>query len=42
MLGLRGDAWQSLYHFTAGGTVEDARLTTLPAYPVPSKNSNHE
>jgi len=32
LLGLRGQAWQSLYHFTAGGAVEDARLTTLPAY----------
>jgi len=33
LLGLRGHAWQSLYHFTAGGAVDDARLTTLPAYP---------
>jgi SagB-type dehydrogenase family enzyme len=24
--------WQSLYHFTVGGFVEDVRLTTLPAY----------
>jgi SagB-type dehydrogenase family enzyme len=24
--------WQSLYHFTVGGHLEDARLTTLPAY----------
>ena len=32
LLGLRGDAWQSLYHFTAGGAVEDTRLTTLPPY----------
>ncbi len=24
--------WQSLYHFTIGGPVEDARLTTLPPY----------
>jgi SagB-type dehydrogenase family enzyme len=24
--------WQSLYHFTVGGPVEDVRLTTLPAY----------
>jgi SagB-type dehydrogenase family enzyme len=31
LLGLsRG--WQSLYHFTVGGPVEDTRLTTLPAY----------
>ena len=33
LLGLRDTAWQSLYHFTAGGAVDDARLTTLPAYP---------
>jgi SagB-type dehydrogenase family enzyme len=33
LLGLRNHAWQSLYHFTAGGAVDDARLTTLPAYP---------
>jgi SagB-type dehydrogenase family enzyme len=33
LLGLRGKAWQSLYHFTAGGPVDDVRLTTLPAYP---------
>jgi hypothetical protein len=26
-------AYQSLYHFTVGGPVEDKRLTTLPAYP---------
>jgi hypothetical protein len=33
LLGLEGKAWQSLYHFTVGGAVEDRRLTTLPAYP---------
>ena len=32
LLGLQGHAWQSLYHFTAGGAVEDSRLTTLPPY----------
>jgi SagB-type dehydrogenase family enzyme len=32
LLGLQGQAWQSLYHFTVGGAVEDPRLTTLPAY----------
>ncbi len=31
-LGLMGSAWQSLYHFTVGGAVDDARLQTLPAY----------
>lgn len=24
--------WQALYHFTVGGAVQDARLSTLPAY----------
>jgi SagB-type dehydrogenase family enzyme len=33
LLGLGGTAWQSLYHFTVGGPVEDRRLTTLPPYP---------
>jgi SagB-type dehydrogenase family enzyme len=32
LLGLEGHEWQSLYHFTAGGPVEDRRLTTLPPY----------
>jgi SagB-type dehydrogenase family enzyme len=32
LLGLEGLEWQSLYHFTAGGAVEDERLTTLPPY----------
>lgn len=32
LLGLQGSAWQSLYHFTAGGALEDSRLTSLPAY----------
>lgn len=31
-LDLDEDDWQSLYHFTVGGAVEDTRLTTLPAY----------
>ena len=33
VLGLRGHAFQSLYHFTVGMPVEDARLTTTPGYP---------
>ncbi len=33
ILGIEGNAFQSLYHFTVGGPVEDGRLTTLPAYP---------
>jgi SagB-type dehydrogenase family enzyme len=31
-LGLRGHAFQSLYHFTIGAPVEDGRLTTEPGY----------
>jgi nitroreductase len=34
VLGLEGMRYQSLYHFTMGGPVEDSRLTTLPAYPA--------
>ena len=34
VLGLRAMQYQSLYHFTMGGPIEDARLTTLPAYPA--------
>jgi nitroreductase len=33
LLGLEGHAFQSLYHFTVGVPVEDARLTTEPGYP---------
>jgi hypothetical protein len=32
LLGLTGDRFQSLYHFTAGGPVEDLRLRTLAPY----------
>ena len=32
VFGLTSRDWQSLYHFTVGGPVEDGRLTTLPAY----------
>jgi hypothetical protein len=32
VLGLQGHAFQSLYHFTVGMPVEDARLTTAPGY----------
>ena len=32
LLGLQDASWQSLYHFTAGGAVDDTRLTTLPPY----------
>ena len=30
--GIVSREWQSFYHFTVGGPVEDSRLTTLPAY----------
>jgi hypothetical protein len=33
LLGLSGNAWQSLYHFSMGMPVEDTRLTTEPGYP---------
>ena len=36
LFGFHGMAYQSLYHFTIGGHVEDSRLTTLPPYPVVS------
>jgi SagB-type dehydrogenase family enzyme len=32
LLGLKGDAWQDIYHFTIGGAVEDARLRTIAPY----------
>jgi len=32
--GMTNSDWQSLYHFTVGGAIEDTRLTTLPAYPT--------
>lgn len=31
-LGLRGEEFLDLYHFTVGGAVDDPRLTTLPPY----------
>ena len=33
VFGLTGTDYQSLYHFTIGGAVEDTRLTSLPPYP---------
>ncbi len=32
-IGLVDQSWQSLYHFTVGGAVDDPRLQTAPAYP---------
>ncbi len=34
VFGLEGLAFQSLYHFTVGGAVDDPRLTTLAPYPA--------
>ena len=36
-LGLEGDGFQVLYHFTVGGPVEDDRLQTFPPYESPSR-----
>jgi hypothetical protein len=33
MLGLTGEAWQSLYHFSMGVPVDDSRITSEPGYP---------
>jgi SagB-type dehydrogenase family enzyme len=35
LLGIDSLQYQSLYHFTIGGPVEDTRISTLPAYPHP-------
>jgi hypothetical protein len=32
--GIKGDALQSMYHFTVGAALIDERLQTLPPYPV--------
>jgi hypothetical protein len=32
IFGIQDQSFQSLYHFTVGGPVDDTRLTTLPAY----------
>lgn len=38
VFGIASREWQSFYHFTVGGPVEDGRLTTLPAYgPEPER-----
>lgn len=34
LLGLKGTAYQDLYHFTVGGPVNDPRLRSLPPYPA--------
>ena len=35
LLGIHDRRWQSLYHFTVGGPVEDPRLQTIPPYAPP-------
>ncbi len=32
VFGLSGHQFQSMYHFTMGGAVDDTRLTTRPPY----------
>ena len=32
ILGITNRSWQSLYHFTVGGPVEDTRIETIPPY----------
>jgi SagB-type dehydrogenase family enzyme len=39
VLGIRGHCFQSLYHFSVGVPVEDARLTTEPGYEWESPRS---
>jgi SagB-type dehydrogenase family enzyme len=34
VFGISSRDWQSFYHFTVGGPVEDSRLTTLPPYDL--------
>ena len=38
VFGITSGQWQSFYHFTVGGPVEDTRLTTLPAYDFDEEN----
>ncbi len=43
ILGLKGGEWQSLYHFTVGKHVNDARLETkLPYFYLGSVNTNSD
>eukprot|EP01018_Ginkgo_biloba_P036027 Gb_36254 [translate_table: standard] len=39
ILGLNGQEFQSLYHFTIGNPVLDKRIMSLPAYPGPALDS---
>jgi hypothetical protein len=42
VFGLQGLAFQSLYHFTVGGPVEDTRLRTLRAYQMQAADDRDE
>jgi hypothetical protein len=43
LLGFDDNMYQSLYHFTIGGALEDKRITTLPPYyHLKKDNHNHE
>src|SRR5207247_3430626 len=42
LLGLTGNQFQSLYHFTVGGPIEDRRLTTMEPYAYPSTRKSGE
>ena len=42
VLGLKGHAFQSLYHFTVGAPVEDARITTEPGYAWETRRGHAE
>src|SRR4029453_7412543 len=41
VFGISSRDWQSFYHFTVGGPVEDRRLTTLPAYNLEEAGGAH-
>ena len=39
VFGLKDLTFQSIYHFTVGGPLDDPRLTTLPAYGRPKRSA---
>ena len=41
-IGLVDHSWQSLYHFTVGGPVDDPRLQTGPAYADEAERRDHD
>lgn len=41
LLGIHDSRWQSLYHFTLGGPLEDARLQTAPPYDHRRPDATH-